>query len=280
MTIDRELENQIVDSVRRIAREEILSRFRELGQGDIATKSRVDDLVTTADTAAEGRLAEMAQTLLPGVAVVGEEAVSSNPSVRDAIDSKTCLIVDPVDGTWNFANGLATFGVILSLSENGSTQWGLIYDPVGDDWAVAARGDGARFVRASGESAPLALGRDRSPKLDATIGYVHSYLFKGDERRRLFPRLAEFHKTDALRCSAHEYRMLARGIVDFCVSPVMNPWDHAAGCLIAEEAGGVARLLDGTAYTPTVREGRLVVASSEMAWTTVRDAITGPDGTI
>ena len=69
------------------------------------------------------------------------------------------------------------------------------------------------------------------------IGYVHSYLFEGDERRRLFSRLPEFHKTDALRCSGHEYRLLARGIVDFCVSPVLSPWDHAAGCLISEEAG-------------------------------------------
>ena len=280
MTVDQALEDQIIIAVREIARGEILSRFRELGSGDIATKSRMDDLVTTADTAAEARLTEMAQSLLPGVTVVGEEAVSSNPAVRDEIDSKTCLIVDPVDGTWNFAHGIATFGVILSICQDGRTQWGLIYDPVGDDWVVASRGRGARFVRGSGEVSSLVVGEGAPPTVETAMGYVHSYLFKGDERRRLFSRLAEFHKTDALRCSAHEYRMLARGVVDFCVSPVLNPWDHAAGCLIAEEAGGVARLLDGSDYTPTVRNGRLLVASSEVAWQTVHGAITGPDGSI
>ena len=274
------VEEQLIAAVRQIASEEILPRFRALGAGEIATKSRMDDLVTVADREAERRLTEVAKTLLPDVVVVGEEAVSDDPSVRDAIDSRTCLIVDPVDGTWNFAHGIATFGVILSLSQNGETVWGLIYDPIGDDWAVAARGQGAKLVRAHGEVTPLRFAEGQDRNVGTAKGYVHSYLFQGDERRRLFPRLAEFHKTDALRCSAHEYRLLAQHAVDFCVSPIMNPWDHAAGCLIAEEAGGVARLLTGEPYRPTVRDGRLIVASSEANWAMVVEAITGLDGTI
>lgn len=273
-------EAKLIAAVRQIAAEEILPRFRTLKAGDIATKSRKDDLVTVADREAERRLGEVAAMLLPDVVVVGEEAVSENASVRDAIDHSTCLIVDPVDGTWNFANGLATFAVILSISHNGETVWGMIYDPLGDDWVIATRGQGARFVKPDKTETLLRFPPCRAPRAATAMGYVHSYLFHGDERRRLFSRLCEFHKTDALRCSAHEYRLLSRGIVDFCVSPVLNPWDHAAGCLIVEEAGGVARLLNGEPYRPTEREGRLIVATSEDCWKMVRDTITAPDGTI
>ena len=273
-------EAQLIAAVRQIAAEEILTRFRTLNKADIATKSRIDDLVTVADREAESRIAEVAALLLPDVVVVGEEAVSEDANVRQAIDHSTCLIVDPVDGTWNFANGLATFAVILSISQRGETVWGMIYDPVGDDWAIATRGQGARFVKSNGSEMRLRYDHGDVPKAATAMGYVHSYLFHGDERRRLFSRLPDFHKTDALRCSAHEYRLLSRGIVDFCVSPVLNPWDHAAGCLIVEEAGGVARLVTGEAYRPTQKEGRLIVATSEDCWQMVRHTITGPDGTI
>lgn len=274
------VEAKLIAAVRRVAAEEILPRFRFLGVGDIASKSRKDDLVTVADRASERRITEIAATLMPDVIVVGEESVFEEPSLRNAIDTDTCLIVDPVDGTWNFANGLATFGVILALSHKGQTVWGMIYDPIGDDWMIARRGQGARFVRGNGSETELRFTDQPPSQAKASMGYVHSYLFEGGERQRLFSRLPEFHKTDALRCSAHEYRLLARGAVDFCVSPVLNPWDHAAGCLIVEEAGGVARLLTGEPYHPTQRSGRLVVASSEAIWSMVARTITGPDGVI
>ncbi len=267
MTLSSAAESALIAAVRQIAAEEILPRFRTLEPGDIATKSRPDDLVTIADREAERRLTDAAADILPGTVVVGEEAVADNPGLRDAIaDAETCLIIDPVDGTWNFAHGLATFGVILSFAEKGQTTWGLIYDPIGDDWVVARRGQGADFVKPDGTTTRLRFKDAPPPKINSAMGYVHSYLFEGDERHRLFSILPRFHKTDALRCSAHEYRVLAQGAVDFCLSPVLNPWDHAAGCLAAEEAGGVARLLDGTPYAPTIKNGRLLVARSEQTW--------------
>jgi len=261
------VEAALIDAVREVAAKEILPRFRSLSPGDIATKSRQDDLVTIADREAERRLTEAGRRILPDAVVVGEEAVADNPDLQNGIaDADTCLIIDPVDGTWNFAHGLATFGVILAVSSKGRTVWGLIYDPTGDDWVVARAGEGVEFVKSDGGATKLRISDAPPPNIDAAMGYVHSYLFNGDERHRLFSILSHFHKTDALRCSAHEYRMLAQGAVDFCLSPVLNPWDHAAGCLVAEEAGGVARLLDGTTYTPTLRKGRLLVARSEQTW--------------
>lgn len=266
MNLSADVESRLIEAVRDIAREEILSRFRRLDPSLATAKSRPDDLVTEADRATERRLERAAAEILPGTLVVGEEAVAERPALRDGIAAaESCLIVDPVDGTWNFAHGLATFGVILALAERGRTVWGMIYDPLGDDWAVARRGQGARLESAGGTRA-LRFGPREPRPVARALGFVHAYLFRGDERRRLFSVLPDFHKTDALRCSAHEYRLMAQGAVDFCLSPVLNPWDHAAGCLIVEEAGGVARLLDGTPYAPTLTEGRLLVARDAAEW--------------
>ena len=276
MSLGPEEESRLIEAVRRIAAEEILPRFRMLGADDIATKSRHDDLVTVADRAAEARIAEAAAGILPGAVVIGEEAVSEDPALVDAIaGAGRCLIVDPVDGTWNFAHGIATFGVILALAEAGRTVWGMIYDPVADDWAVAHRGGGARMVRAGGGERALTLSAAPVQEIGSMMGFAHSYLFRGEPRQRLFDRLPAFHRTDALRCSAHEYRQFAQGAADFCLSPVLNPWDHAAGCLIAEEAGGVARLLSGEDYGPTAREGRLLVARTDAVWNRVAAHLDG-----
>lgn len=276
MSISSAAEAALIDAVREVAAEEILPRFRSLEPGDIATKSRLDDLVTIADRETERRLTEVAEKILPGVVVVGEEAVADDPALQNSIaDADTCLIIDPVDGTWNFAHGLATFGVILALSSKGRTVWGLIYDPIGDDWVVARAGEGAEFVKSDGSAKNLRFNDAPPPKIETALGFIHSYLFKGDERQRLFSILPRFQKTDALRCSAHEYRLLAQGAVDFCLSPVLNPWDHAAGCLVAEEAGGVARLLDGTPYAPTLTKGRLLVARSEQTWAQIASNLKG-----
>ncbi len=266
MTFDAAAETGLIEAVREIARAEIMPRFRSLLPGEIEAKTRADDLVTIADKRAEERLTEAVARLMPGAACVGEEAVSENPAVRDRIETAgTCVIVDPVDGTWNFANGIPAFGVILAVAQEGETIWGMIYDPIGDDWVTARRGEGARFVRPGRGEVALTLSAGPDGIADMN-GMVHTYLFHGDERRRLFGLLPDFGKTGNLRCSAHEYRTLAQGGTDFVLSPVLNPWDHAAGCLIAEEAGGIARLLNGEVYRPTIKDGRLLVARSASAW--------------
>ena len=270
MPLEPGAEAALIDAVREAARTEILPRFRALTAADIASKSRQDDLVTVADRAAEARLTAAAETILPGVTVVGEEAVADDPGIRDAIaEGETCLVIDPIDGTWNYAHGLATFGVILALTEAGRTTWGMIYDPIGDDWAIAEEGRGATFVRGDGSRTPLRLSEAPVSPIAQTMGFVHAYLFRDEARLRVFEKLPAFQKTDALRCSAHEYRLLSQNAVDFCLSPVLNPWDHAAGALIAVEAGGVSRLIDGTPYTPSLREGCLLTARSEASWEAV-----------
>lgn len=262
---DRQAE-QLVDAVRQVAREEVLPRFRSLSSGEVSTKSREDDLVTIADVRSEERLTEMVGTIMPGAAVVGEEAVSEDPAILKRIDdADLSVILDPVDGTWNFAKGLGVFGMIVAVAAKGETIWGMLYDPLGDDWVVAERGAGTRHVFGSGGERRLALSREKN-RADTINGYVASNLFQGEDRRRVMERISGFRRVDNYRCSAQEYRLMARGEGDFMLTPMINPWDHAAGCLAIEEAGGVARFLDGRSYNPTRREGRLLVAASQTVW--------------
>ena len=117
-----------------------MPRFRRLVPGAARAKSAPDDLVTEADLAMEAALTEGVRRVLPGTAVVGKEAVAADPGVRAAAGAELAVIVDPLDGTWNFTHGVAVFGVILAVARWGEPVWGLLYDPLLDDWVVARRG--------------------------------------------------------------------------------------------------------------------------------------------
>lgn len=197
----------LTDLVRRVARAEIMPRFRAIGGADIGTKSAEDDLVTIADTASEAALAAGIAGILPDAMVVGEEAVSADPRVLDGLDgADLAVIVDPIDGTWNYANGLAVFGVILAVVERGETTFGLLYDPVGDDWISARRGEGAWYAGPSRAPLRLDVGRPGADPA-ALLGYVQVHLFPKAEQPGVAATLPRFRRTLSLRCSCHEYRM-------------------------------------------------------------------------
>lgn len=261
----------IVEAVRRVSKGEIVPRFRSLGTGDVDTKSHADDLVTVADKAAERALGAEIAAILPGARIVGEEAVSDDRGLLLGLrDAGLSVIVDPIDGTWNYANGVSIYGVILAVVDHGETVMGLLYDPTGDDWIVALKGEGAWYVRPG--AAPRRL-RAASPAsgLSDAYGFVGLYLYPKPEQALIAATLPKFRRTNSLRCSCHEYRMLTEGRAHFALNGMLNPWDHAAGVLALREAGGVARLIDGTEYSPTMTEGRLLVAGSDALWHALAD---------
>jgi fructose-1,6-bisphosphatase/inositol monophosphatase family enzyme len=261
MALTKTHSNELIEVVREASRQEILPRFRHLSPEQIETKSSPWDLVTDADRAAEAAIAAAVKKILPKAAFVGEEAVASRPDLLLNIDqADTCIIVDPVDGTSNFAAGLAVFGVILAVVEKGKTVFGLLYDPVMDDWVSAHRGEGAWYV--SETSAPQRLSTRLTRPLNQSSGLVPLGHCDDKARTKLMQQFAPVSRLSTLSCSCHEYRLLASGEIDFLVSSMLNPWDHAAGQLVLQEAGGWSRVEKYGDYSPVLQQGKMVAAST------------------
>lgn len=258
-------QQNVINIVRRAARAEILPRFRRLTTSDIDTKTHADDLVTAADTAAEAMMTRALQIAFPSALVVGEESASKDPKLLDKIaDAPLAFVLDPVDGTWNFAHGMAVFGVILSVTQFGRPAFGLIYDPIADDWVIADDDTPARLVRTDGITRMLKTSEEKP--LEDLSGYIPLHMFKGDHKRKMAKTLPQFRRTSSLWCSAHEYRMIAQGHADFVLTESLYPWDHAAGALICERAGAHVEMLDGGAYTAARHKGSLLVAPDRVTW--------------
>ncbi len=104
-----------------------MPRFRKLGIGDIRVKTEATDLVTEGDEAAERYIKAEVSQILPGALFVGEESVASDPSLLEKLGhADLAFIVDPIDGTFNFASGMPLFGVMVSIVSKGETVAGII----------------------------------------------------------------------------------------------------------------------------------------------------------
>ena len=255
--------------VRRAARAEIMSRFRRLSDSDIRTKSRADDLVTDADTKAEAMIARALQIAFPSALVIGEEAVAAKPDLLDGIaQAQLAFHIDPVDGTWNFAHGLPVFGVIIAATRYGKPVFGLIYDPVGDDWIIADEEMTPQLQRPFGAAHELKAATGKP--LGEMSGIIPLHLFETDRKAQLAATFPDFARVNTLRCSAHEYRMLAQGYMDFSLTAVLHPWDHAAGALIAARAGAHVEMLDGGDYSAARQTGHLLIAPDKPTWSKLK----------
>jgi len=263
---------KLADLLRLAAREEILPRFRRLGSGDVRSKSEPADLVTEADEAAERLIRREIETLAPGALFVGEESVAADPALLGKLaDADFAIVVDPVDGTFNFASGIPAFGVMASVVWKGETVAGIIYDPMGDDWVVAEKGAGAFLKRPDGEAVRLNVSSPRP--IAAMIGMASPGYFFGETRERILANLAKVRFFANYRCAAHEYRTFAGGHVQFMIYNKLMPWDHLAGVLVATEAGGHAARFDGSPYLPHHVDGGLLVATDEESWQILRNEI-------
>lgn len=260
--------DQVEALLREVAAQEILPRFRCLQEGDIKEKAP-GDLVTVADTEAERWLTPRLRALLPGSSVVGEEAVAADRGVLDQLLGEDPVwIIDPVDGTANFAKGDARFVVMVALARGGETIGGWIYDPVRNVMAAAEAGggamlDGRRLGRLTSACAPQV----RRP--DGSLGLRANY--------RLARKLGAGHPLVAASFGYHsagqEYLALARGEVDLALYNLLMPWDHAAGQLLHREVGGIGRLPDGRPYTPRLWEGGLLLAPNEECWAAASEGL-------
>ena len=270
MTIDSATASELIDIVRRAAKTEILPQFRNLDPESIQTKTSQEDLVTIADQRAEAFIQHEVAERFPEATIIGEEATSSDASILDRIaEAEMAVIIDPIDGTWNFARNLTQFGVILAVASRGETVFGLLYDPVMDDWIVAHRGQGAFYVRPDSTERRVSVSQRET--LAEMTGFTSLRLFPKELQYRLASTFPDFSRMMNIGCACHEYRTLASGFGEFSLIGALMPWDHAAGVLVHQEAGGYSALLDGRPYQPTIHQGRLLLANSRDTWEQLRE---------
>ncbi len=254
--------------MRRVAADIVMPRFRNLNADEVIEKA-ADDLVTIADRESEIALAEGLAAILPEAAIVGEEACAADAGVLARLGSGVQWIIDPIDGTGNFAAGRAPFGIMIALVADGETQAGWMLDPLTGRLCHAALGggawvDGAR-VTARGTGAAL-------PQAGLSV------LFMSPDDRTAILRRAEGRlvMTDIPRCAAEQYPRVVLGVNDLAVFERTLPWDHAPGALFVNEAGGRVARPDGSPYRIAPDAGRgLLAAASPALWDRAAEILYG-----
>src|SRR4051812_12092868 len=227
MTIPRFDAAQVAQLIRDVAATEITPRFRALAAHEVREK-KPGDFVTVADESAERALIPALQKLLPGSIAIGEEAIAADPELLPHLDhaDRRVWMIDPVDGTVNFAHGRPLFAVLIALVVGGRTVAGWIHDPLTGAMATAESGSGAwdgdRRLRVADPVAP-----------EKMRGQILPRLFSHEGQHELRKQGVVFHHdAEALRCAGQEYLRLLNAEWHFTGYGRLRAWDHAAGLLV------------------------------------------------
>lgn len=264
----------LVDCVKQAGQTEIMPRFRSLDAADISEKTSAVDLVTQADLLAEQQITAALRERFTSALIVGEEAYEADKSVVPALaDAELAFVIDPVDGTFNFAAGFPVFGTILSVTVKGETVAGIIHEPVLGDTITAIKGSGSYLTRKDGTSTKLEVAD--AIDLSQMVGGMSWGHMDEPDRSRIAANLSKIRMTFAFNCSAYEYWMVASGKLHFIGHSKLMPWDHLAGVLIHQEAGGHTAKYDGTPYRPGETTGGIISAPDRESWNIIRREIVG-----
>ncbi len=256
MSLDRELLALAETTVREAGAVVAAGRSRAIEVTD--TKTSPTDIVTEVDLASERLIRERILDARPSDGFVGEEGADVAGS------SDVVWVADPIDGTVNFLYGIPQFAVSLAARVGGVVVAGVVHNPISGETFTAVRGEGARL----GDRAVAVSGcTDVAAALIGT-----GYAYRADVRRhqavemaRLLPRVREVRR---LGSAALDLCFVASGRLDGYVERGLQPWDLAAGGLIASEAGARVAGLGGAAASET-----LVVAAPEALFDRLHDLL-------
>ena len=208
-----------------------LQYWNEQGVDGLGTESKgLQDFVTNADKAAENTLRSELKGMFHGDGFVGEETGGA-PGLAGY------WVVDPIDGTANYLRGLRHWGVSIAFVSGGKTQLGIVHDSPTDRLYHARLGHGAyrdgQAINVAQTTDPHAamgiLGTSRRIPIDAYLSRIRALFEAGVEHRKI-------------GSAAIGIVRVAEGVADFYHESHLNSWDALAAVLIAQEAGGVARV--------------------------------------
>jgi myo-inositol-1(or 4)-monophosphatase len=199
------------------------------------------DLVTEADIASERLIVERIRSYHPRHAILAEE---SGESARGDQPSEFKWIIDPLDGTTNYAHGYPCFCVSVALEQAGEIVVGVVYDPTREELFAAERGGGATL---NGRRVRVSDVEEINAAMVCT-GFPYDVRDRGDFARhfRNFIMSAQAVRRDG--SAALDLAYVAAGRFDGFWEEGLRPWDVAAGKLLVEEAGGRVSRYDGSKF--------------------------------
>jgi len=212
------------------------------------------NLVSDADLQSEQKIVEIIGEAFPEHAVLGEESHSGDASAEHL------WIIDPIDGTNNFAHGIGHFAISIAYYRQGSPMCGVVFNPVREDWYLATAGGGAWYngeqihVNESIKLTEVLVGvgffYDRGAKMEATLAAI------GDLFRE------KIHGIRRFGTASLDLVQVACGMFGAFFEYELAPWDYAAGRLIVEEAGG--RVTTCTGEVPPIAKTSLLVSNGHL----------------
>jgi len=206
----------------------------------IENKEGIKNLVTEVDVACEKLIMDIIQTEFPDHFILSEETGEVKT------DSEFKWIIDPIDGTVNFAHGIPICCVSIGLEKNGKVLMGAVYNPFLDEFFFAEKGKGATL-----NGAPISVTQKNDVYASCLVtGFPYSYLDSENGPLEVFGRLIRKGvPVRRLGSAAIDLCWVAAGRFDGFYEHKLNAWDSAAGFLMVEEAGGKVTDFEGNPYS-------------------------------
>ncbi|MEM1051174.1 MAG: inositol monophosphatase [Pseudomonadota bacterium] len=257
------------DVLREAAEHSVRPRFQKLNATDVEEKTP-GDLVTVADREAEIVISAGLAELRPGARIVGEEACADNPALLKELDQGEVWVIDPIDGTSNYAAGKAPFAIMAALIRNGQPIASAIMDPLADDLFLAELGSGAWV---NGARIKPASPEDLSSVMTGIVSHFRRPSAMDTQVAKLCASGVKVVPTQ--RCAGFEYPMIATGERQFALYWRTLVWDHAPGVLMLKEAGGKAAKLNGSPYRASMVSEPFLLAANEAIWANIKSVMRG-----
>ena len=229
---------------------------RTTGRVAALAKGGISDLVTESDRECQNVIFGRIRERFPGHKILGEEDVPAGAAA--AAEAISCVagepflwVVDPIDGTTNFASGLPLCCVSIAAVRAGRVHAAVIYDPARDEAFTATRGRGAQL-----NGAPMRVGAATELR-DSIIAYGGLGRVEAVAAPTLRVVASLASRTRAMRglgSAALHLAYVAAGRLDASFDMSLSVWDTAAGTLLVEEAGGRMSNFRGDAYSLTTRD--------------------------